>query len=465
MKPIYPISRTLIGLLTALAVLAGLAVSDSVAQDTKPADPTVAPVPAPSPANPPAGAPEEKGLRLNFRGVPLDMVLSYLSDAAGFIIVLDTEVKGKIDVWSSQPLSKDEAVELLNTVLNKNGYAAIRNGRTLRVVSRDDARTKDIPVKSGSDPESITKSDEMVTQVIPVRYANAAQLVQNLKPLLATYAELSANESGNALVLTATQSDVRRMVQIVSALDTSISSVADIRVFPLRYADAKELANAVKELFQPPSTQNNNDRRNQFFNRFFGGPGGGGFPGAGGPGGAGFGGNGGGGRGGGSTSPQNNTRVVAVADERANALVVSAPGDLIPTIEKLVEEMDVSVADITELRVFHLLNADPLDIADIMAELFPDDTRTGNNNGQQDFRFRGGQGGQGGLGGIIRGGGGGGNANNANANASDRMKKKGRVLAVPDQRTSSIIVSAASEYMPQIAAMIEQLDQSPAKKQ
>jgi type II secretory pathway component GspD/PulD (secretin) len=255
------------------------------------------------------------------------------------------------------------------------------------------------------------------------------------------------------------------MVQIVSALDTSISSVADIRVFPLRYADAKELANAVKELFQPPSTQNNNDRRNQFFNRFFGGPGGGGFPGAGGPGGAGFGGNGGGGRGGGSTSPQNNTRVVAVADERANALVVSAPGDLIPTIEKLVEEMDVSVADITELRVFHLLNADPLDIADIMAELFPDDTRTGNNNGQQDFRFRGGQGGQGGLGGIIRGGGGGGNANNANANASDRMKKKGRVLAVPDQRTSSIIVSAASEYMPQIAAMIEQLDQSPAKKQ
>src|SRR2546421_7730972 len=28
----------------------------------------------------------EKGLRLNFRGVPLDLVLNYLSDAAGFII-------------------------------------------------------------------------------------------------------------------------------------------------------------------------------------------------------------------------------------------------------------------------------------------------------------------------------------------------------------------------------------------
>jgi hypothetical protein len=55
-------------------------------------------------------------------------------------------------------LAIDEAVDLLNTVLNKNGYAAIRNGRTLRVVSRDDARTKDIPVKSGSDPEAVLRT-------------------------------------------------------------------------------------------------------------------------------------------------------------------------------------------------------------------------------------------------------------------------------------------------------------------
>src|ERR1041385_596014 len=58
----------------------------------------------------PAGSETEKGLRLNFRGVPLEMVLNYLSDAAGFIIVLETKVEGKVDVWSNQPMSKDEAV-------------------------------------------------------------------------------------------------------------------------------------------------------------------------------------------------------------------------------------------------------------------------------------------------------------------------------------------------------------------
>jgi type II secretory pathway component GspD/PulD (secretin) len=422
------------------------------------ADPAPVPLPADRTAAPALTADGERGLRMNFRGAPLDMVLNYLSDAAGFIIVLDTEVKGKVDVWSNQPLNKDEAVELLNTVLNKNGYAAIRNGRTLRIVNRDEARTKDIPVKSGRDPEVIPKTDEMVTQVIPVRYANAAQLVQNLKPLLATYSDLSANESGNALVLTATQSDVKRMVEIVSALDTSIASISAVKVFPLRYADAKELATAVKELFTPPTTQNN-DRRNQFINRMLGGGG------PGGPGGLGGGLGGGGGGAGNSAALANNTRVVAVADERSNALVVSAPDELIPTIQSLVEQVDVPVNDVTELRVFRLANADPLDIADILAELFPDESRTGNNNNQQNPQFRGG-GGPGGFGGFGGGGGFRGRGNNQNQdNTSDRMKKKSRVLAVADQRTSSLIVSAASEFMPHIAAMIQQLDESPARKQ
>jgi len=107
--------KTSIALIQAVS-LVGLLTS-AVAQQA-PAEPQVkkapaaapdlavpAPIPAPDAAPDPAvpAADGEKGLRLNFRGVPLDMVLNYLSDAAGFIIVLDTEVKGKVDVWSNQP--------------------------------------------------------------------------------------------------------------------------------------------------------------------------------------------------------------------------------------------------------------------------------------------------------------------------------------------------------------------------
>ena len=54
------------------------------------------------------------GLRMNFRDVSLEQVLNYMSDAAGFTIVLDAQPRGKVSVWSNTPLTKDEAVDLLN---------------------------------------------------------------------------------------------------------------------------------------------------------------------------------------------------------------------------------------------------------------------------------------------------------------------------------------------------------------
>jgi general secretion pathway protein D len=402
---------------------------------------------AAEPAKPSAPANgKDKSLRLNFRGVPLDLVLNYMSEAAGFIIVLDTEVKGKVDVWSNEPLSKEEAVDLLNTVLNQNGYAAVRNGRTLRIVSREDAKKRDIPVKKENDPANIPRTDQIVTQIIPIRYVNATQLTKDLEPLLPDYAKLTANESGNSLVLTDTQSNIRRMAEIVRALD-SFPGISKIRVFPLQYADSKELATAVKELFPAPTTGNQN---NQGGRRFFGGGGGqgggGGFP---------FGGGGGGAATAGTpgAGATQNSKVVATADERSNSLVVSAPDDIMPTIEQLVREIDVAVSDVTELRVFHLLNADPVEMAEQFSELFPDDSKSTDQN-QAGFRF-----------GPFRGGPFGGNRGNQTDTSSTRNKKKGRVLAVADQRTSSLLVSAASELMPQIEQMVAQLDASSGKKQ
>ncbi len=377
----------------------------------------------------------EKLLRLNFHGVPLSMVLTYLSDAAGFIIVLETEVTGKVDVWSQNPVTVDEAVNLLNSILNKNGYAAIRNGRTLTVVSRADAKTRDIPVKIGSNPAEIPKNDEMVTQIVPVRYANAVQMVKDLQPLLPAYASLTANESGNALVLTDVQSDIRRIVQIVKALDTSISSISTVKVFPLRFADSKELVAEVKELFPTQNAAGNGANNNPMAM----------FPG--------FGGRGRQNTQAASTSEARTAagRVTAVADERTNSLVVSAPDDAMPVIEQLVKEIDTNAENITELRVFHLKYADPVEMADQLTSLFPDTTSSANARSSIQF----------GRGGFMRGAMGGAQA----ATSSSRAQQKNRVLAVPDQRTASVIVTAASDLMPQISLMIEQLDANPAKKQ
>src|ERR1035437_453881 len=244
------------------------------------------------------------GLRLNFHNAPLNLVLEYLSDAAGFVINKVTDVRGSVDV-QGKDLTKDEAVQVLDSALKKNGYAVVRNGRILTIVAQDTAKTTDLPVISGSNPDEAERGDDVVTQIIPVKYASVSQLVPNLELLLPTTATLSANESANSLLLVATKTDVKRMLKIVDALDTSIASVSSIRVIPLKYADAKDTATLIGTLFttQGGSQGGSTNGRGGLFSMLagggsFGGGGPGGFGGRGGSSGGG-GGRGGGGAGGG----------------------------------------------------------------------------------------------------------------------------------------------------------------------
>ncbi len=375
-------------------------------------------------------------LRLNFRNAPLNLVLDYLSDAAGFVInkTYQTELRGTVDVWSKDPVTREEAVKLLNSALKKNGYGATRDDRILTIFELEQAKTTDLPIEQGSNWEKVEKGDEVVTQIIPVRYANATQLMNNLQVLLPTSANLSVNESANSLILVATKTDIRRMLKIVNALDTSIASVSSIKVFPLRYADAKQLVTVIQQLFGAQGAQGGMgmNPRAQLFNMFRGG----GFPG--GPGGQ------AGASGGGSGS-----KVAAAADDYSNSLIVSASTELMATISDMVQQIDQPASDITEVRVFHLLNADPTQLADMITQLFPDDTRSGQDQRGGGFRFGGGR-----FAAAMN-----------QASSSDRAKRKSRVLAVADARTSSLIVTAASEIMPQLAQMIEELDASKAGKE
>ncbi len=292
-----------------------------------------------------------------------------------------------------------------------------------------------------ANPDTIVKSDEMVTQIIPVRYADAVQLIENLKPLIPSYATLTANESSNALVLTDTQSNVRRMVEIIQALDTSISSISEFKVFLLQYADAADLAEVINKVFEAQGTGSSATgsragRIEQFFARMRGGP-----PGP----------------------PQESSetesiarqaasRVVAMADERTNSLVVSAPAELMATIEQLVLEVDTVAEDVTEVKVFHLQYADAEEMAEIIKNVFGQESQSSQQQQRQSRRF-------------FQGGPFGGPPGQATQESqSSRSLEESEVQAVADTRTNSVVVSAAKQTMPQIEGMVRSLDENPAKE-
>ena len=415
-------------------------------------------IPADSQIGKPSTSAIAKDLKLtmDFRDVPLQSVLEYMSEAAGFIILGDTEVRGNVKVLSKQPLNREEAVDLLDTILNEKGYTAIRRGRILKIVPKDKALFEDIPVKSGADPENIPKKDVMVTQIIPIRFGNAGQLIENITELLPEDASISANDGSNAIILTDTQTNIHRIAEIVSALDTSISSISEIRVFPLAYADAKQLADVIKGLFQSSSSGSSRSSSSRGSSsgiaemmraRFGGGSSSS--------------------RSSGSSSRSSRSggsgssaalaaasRVVAISEERTNSLVVSAPSDVIPTIEQLVKEMDRTIEDVTEIQVFKLKYADAFEMAEVLTNLFSDKNEIESSRGG--YRF-GSWGRSSSSSSRSR--------SSSSGNSTERMLQQKKVVAVADPRTNSVIVSATAELMKQIALMVERLDDNKAKRQ
>jgi general secretion pathway protein D len=304
-------------------------------------------------------------LSLNFKNAQLDMVLNYLSDAAGFIIVQDTRVNGTVTV-TGKHLTKDEAVDLLNAVLNKNGYAAIREGRTLTIVDKNDAKNRDIPVKSGYNPEAIPKNAEIVTQIIPIRFVEARQLVSDLSSFVSPQATVVANEAGNSIVITDTQSNIRHLAEIIKAVDDSAEAETEIRVFRLKYASPADVASEISSVF-PSSTSGSGAQAPTRFGGGGGGPGG-------------FfarmmGGGGGGGQAGGGSASSDRvkkaTQVTAVADSRIQAVIVTAPKELIEEIAGMMKDLDVPSDRDQDVYVFQMKNGDPQQALQVLQNLFP----------------------------------------------------------------------------------------------
>lgn len=326
------------------------------------------------PAETPPGAatyPQDGTLRFNFRGAPLETVLNYMSDAAGFVIILETPVRGTVDMWSAQPVSKAEAIQLLNLALNKNGYTATLQGRNLIIASKDEAKKKNLPIRTGNDPREIPANAEMVMQVIPLRYITASKVATDIATLIPSSATVTANEDSNSLVVTDTNLNVRHIVEIVSALDLSIQSDAAMRIFRLHNADPKEMADLITQLYPTTSPTG------------AGGPTMAGFPFPGGsPRISAFlssrGSSGSSNRGRDSSRSSSGSRtsapVTAVADARTQSVIVTGSKDTLQQIGEIIAQLDESSARKQKVFVYTLENADVSQVETVLKNLFETNT-------------------------------------------------------------------------------------------
>lgn len=363
------------------------------------------------------------GLLLNFSDAPLQTVLEYLSEQAGLIVVNDTQIEGRITVVNRQPITLNEAIDLINTLLMEEGYTAVRRDRLLRIVRLADAKLDAIPVRFGNDPRKIGQTDTIITQVVPIRYADAEDLAQDLSALIdGEFAEVAANKSSNSLIITDVEANIRRIVEIVEAVDKSISSVTEVRVFALQYADAEDAARLIEETFEDRESAESSVNRaiQRRFGRF-------------GPGGQ---------RGGEDeeSSGAQGREVNASSDERTNSVVVSASPDMMEVIADVISQLDADTTARESVFVYHVKHILATDLETAFNELFEDSEASGGGNTARNNRGR--------------------NNNNNNNNQADDFAGSlvGQVTAVANETTNTLMVLTPERNFERVKGILDSLD-------
>ena len=188
----------------------------------------------------------------NFTSQDLKRVLEWLSQETDLsIIANESDISGKpFALINLNNVTLDEVIEKIKTVLAQYNLTFVRVDSTLLVTTFENAMTKSVPVKIiEANPELVEMTDEIQTYIIQLQNADATEQANAIKPLLNRQANIFADATTNALVITDVSSTVRKAVTILQFADAGDPSPLKIAIMPLAYADATSIESTMDNLF------------------------------------------------------------------------------------------------------------------------------------------------------------------------------------------------------------------------
>ena len=187
----------------------------------------------------------------NFKGTEITEFVNIVGRNLKKTMIIDPNVRGKINVRSYDLLSEEQYYQFFLNVLEVYGYAAVaKDNNIIKIIRNKDAKTAAIPV-IGSDSNIL--GDEMVTRVLEVKNVTVRELVPLLRQLSdqAGGGNVVNYDPANVIMLTGTASTVNRLVKIIERVDRAGDQ--DVEIIKLKYASAGEMVRIIEAMNKPSS--------------------------------------------------------------------------------------------------------------------------------------------------------------------------------------------------------------------
>ncbi len=194
-----------------------------------------------------ADAAGDDAVTLNFVNADIDAVVRAVSEITGRNFVVDPKVKGTINIVSARPVPRSLVYPTLLSALRLQGFAAVESDGVTKIVPEVDAKQQGGAVTRG--PTTVF-GDQLVTQVITLRYESAAQLINVLRPLITPNNAIAAYPGSNALIITDYASNLKRINTLIASLDQPPQG--EPIIVPVRYASALDIVPLLQRLLVDP---------------------------------------------------------------------------------------------------------------------------------------------------------------------------------------------------------------------
>ena len=410
------------------------------------------------------------GHALNWDGAASDIIIMAYGDEVGKTILKDPACPTATITLKSkqgQKLSREEYLEAIETVLEMNGiHLEPYKDSFIRALPRKDVRKEGIPILMDSETK-LGESGKVVSMMIPFTNMTAEDAQKVLEGFKSNAGLLIVFERTNKILVTDTEQNINRMLEIARAIDVAAPVTEQVFVRQIKNASVDEVQKALQAIVDDamkwqeknkaptnPSAQQQQPfrplpRRGLLGRNQPAQP----QP----------------------QQPVSNEslvmtvsdadrgmirgKVLIVPDERSNKLIIITSKANMDFFDKVIEQLDVETTPDTVVKVYRLKYADAEDVSDMINDLI------GNSSSSQSKSKNTNQNAKKGAGGNITRSSGStaaatakkpANQRSGEAKAGELSKDNTTVLA--DKRINGLVVMTDKELVPTIESIIESMD-------
>lgn len=191
--------------------------------------------------------------RLAFDQAPLEVLLYAYADVAGKILIPAPNLpKTQITLktFEDRELTKEEYLEAIEVTLTMNGVVLEPFDKIfLRAFERKTVRTQGIRTSMDMPTtNSIPEKGKVVSQLIRLQHITAEEAQKALEGFKDPNGLFQVFERNNTILVTDTQENLNRMLEVVRELDVATPVTEDVFVRQIQYAAAMEIKTALETI-------------------------------------------------------------------------------------------------------------------------------------------------------------------------------------------------------------------------